>query len=61
MILARKPKGKRQLGKPRRRLEDSIKMDLQEVELGCMDWIDLTQTRDSWRTLVKAVMNLWVP
>jgi hypothetical protein len=59
--LVGKPKGKRQLGKPRRRLEDNIKMDLQEVELGCIEWIDMAQTRDSWRALVKVVMNLRVP
>jgi hypothetical protein len=56
-----KSKGKRSLGKLRLRLEDNIKMDLQEVGLGYMDWIDLTQARDRWRALEKAVMNLRVP
>jgi len=59
-ILARKPEGERPLGRPRRRWEDNIKMDLQEVGCGCMDWIDLAQDRDSWRVLVNAVMNLRV-
>ena len=62
-VLVGKPEGKRSLGRPRRRWEDntSIKMDLQEVGFGCMDWIELTQDRDRWRTLVNAVMNLRVP
>ena len=45
------------LGRPRRRWEDNIKMDLQEVGCGCMDWIELAQYRDSWRALVNVVMN----
>jgi len=56
-----KPEGKRPLGKPRRRWVDSIRMDLQEVGCGCMDWIGLAQVRDSWRTLVSAVMNFRAP
>jgi hypothetical protein len=52
------PEGKRPLGRPRRRWEDNIKMDLQEVGCEGMDWIDLTQDRDIWR--VNAVMNLHV-
>ena len=60
-ILVEKSKGKRSPGKPRRRLENNIKIDLQEVGLGCMDWIDLAQARDRWRALVKALMNLRVP
>ena len=55
-----KPEGKRQLGRPRLRWEDNIKMDLQEVGCGGMDWIELAQDRDRWRTLVNAVMNLRV-
>jgi len=57
-ILVGKPEGKRLLWRPRRRWEDNIKMDLQEVGCGGMDWIELAQDRDSWRALVTAVMNL---
>jgi len=56
-----KPEGKRQLGRPRRRWEDNIKMDIQEVGLEGMNWIELTQDRDRWRALVNAAMNLPVP
>ena len=49
------------LGRPRRRWEDNIKMDLQEVGRGCGDWMELTQDRDGWRALVSTVMNLRVP
>ena len=56
-----KPKGKRPLGRPRRRWEDNIKIDLQEVGCLGMDWIKLAQDRDRWWALVNAVMNLWVP
>jgi hypothetical protein len=59
-VLLRKPEGKRPLGRPWRRLEGKIKADLQEVGCEEMDWIELAQHRDSWRTLVYAVMNLWV-
>ena len=60
-VLVGKPEGKRPLGRPRCRWEDNIKMDLQEVRCGAMDWIDLTQDRDRRRALVNAVMNLRVP
>jgi len=60
-VLVGKPEGKRPLGRPRRRWVDNIKMDLQGVGCGYMDWIGLAQDRDRWRTLVSAVMNLRVP
>jgi hypothetical protein len=56
-----KREGKRPLGKPRHRWEDNIKMDLQYVECGVMDLIELAQDSDKWRALVNAVMNLLVP
>ena len=56
-----KPEGKRPLGRHRRKWEDNIKMDLQEVGCGGMDWIDVAQDRDRWRAIVTAVMNLRVP
>jgi len=56
-ILVGKPEVKRPLGRARRRWEDNIKMDLQEVGCGGMNWIDMAQDGDSWRTLVNAVMN----
>jgi len=59
-VLVGKPEGKRPLGRPRHRWEDNIKMDLQELECGCMDWIKLAEDRDRWQALVNAVMNLHV-
>ena len=55
------PEGKRPLGRPRRRWEDIIKMDLEEVGRGCRDWMELVHDRESWRALVSAVMNFGVP
>jgi hypothetical protein len=49
------------LGRPRRRWEDNIRMDLREIGWSGIDWIDLAQDRDQWRALVNRVMNLWVP
>ena len=60
-VLVGKPEGKRPLGRPRRRWVDNIRMDLQEVGCGYMDWIGRAQDRGRWRTLVSAVMNLRVP
>jgi hypothetical protein len=60
-ILVGKPEGKRPLGRPRSRWVDNIKMDVSETELGGMDWIDLAQDTDQWRSLVNTVMNLRVP
>jgi hypothetical protein len=60
-VLVGKTDGKIPLGRPRRRWEDNIKMDLQEVGCGGMDWIELAQDRYRWRALVNAVMNLRVP
>ena len=60
-VLVGKPEGKRPLGRPRRRWEDNIKMDLQEVGGGCGDWTELARDRDRWRALVSTVRNLRVP
>ena len=61
IVLVGKLEGKRPLGRPRHRWVDNIRMDLQEVGCGYMDWIGLAQDRESWRTLVSAVMKLQVP
>ena len=55
-VLVGKPEGKRQFGRPRRRWEDNIKVDL-EVGRGCGDWMGLAEDRDRWRALVSTVMN----
>ena len=60
-ILVGKPERRRPLRRPRSRWVDNIRMDLQEVGCGYMDWIELTQDRDKWRTLVSAGMNFRVP
>jgi hypothetical protein len=60
-VLVGKLKGKRPLGKSRRRWEENIKLDLQEVGCGNMDWIELAQVRDRWREFVNAVMNSRLP
>jgi hypothetical protein len=60
-VLVGKPEGKRPLGRPRRRWEDDIKMDLQVVGEGCRDWIELAQDRERWRALVGTVRNFRVP
>jgi hypothetical protein len=57
-VLVGKPEGKRPLGRPRRRWEDVIRMDLREIGLGGVDWIRLAQDRDRWLAVVSAVMNL---
>ena len=59
--LLEKPEGKRPLGRPRRRWEEIIKMEFQEVGCEVMDWIDLAQERDRWQVLLKEVMNFRVP
>jgi hypothetical protein len=60
-VLVRKPKGRRPLGRPKRRWKDNIKMDIHEVGCGGVDWIELAQDRNRWRALVTAVMKLQFP
>jgi len=60
-VLVGKPEGKGPVGRPRRRWEDNIKMDLQELGEGCRDWMELAEDRDRWRALVSTVMNFRVP
>jgi hypothetical protein len=59
-VLMGNPEGKRPLGRPRRRWEDLIRMDLREIGWGSVDWIKLAQDRDRWRAVVNTMMNLWV-
>jgi hypothetical protein len=59
-VLVRKTEGSGPLGRPRRKWEDSIRMDIQEVGCNGVDWIGLAQDRNRWRAIVNAVMNLWV-
>jgi hypothetical protein len=59
-ILVEKTEGKRPVGRPRRKWEDNVKMDVREIVCGVTDWIDLAQDRDQWRALVNTVMNLRV-
>ena len=61
LVLVGKPEGKRLVGRPRHRWEDNIKMDLQEVGWGSMDWIDLAQNRDRLHAPVNTVINLRIP
>jgi len=56
-VLVGKPEGKRPLGRPRHRWEDNIKIDIQEVGMGCGDWMELAQNRDRWRALMSTVMT----
>jgi hypothetical protein len=60
-IMVRKPEGNRQLGKPKYRWEDNIKMGLREIGWDVMDSIDMAQDTDQWWVLVNTVMNLWLP
>jgi hypothetical protein len=60
-ILVGKPKGKRPLGRPRRRWVNSIKMDIREIRWDGVDWIDLAQDRDQWRAPLNTIINFWVP
>ena len=60
-VLEGKPEGKRPLGRSRRRWERNIKMDLQEMRMGCGDWMELAQDKDRWRALVSTVMNFRIP
>jgi hypothetical protein len=59
-VLMGEPEGKRPIGRPRRRWEDGIRMDLTEIDCGSVEWIHLAQERDRWRALVNTVMNLRV-
>ena len=60
-ILTSKPRGKRPLGRPRRRWEDNVRMDLRKIGINMRNWVDSAQDEDYWRALVNATLNLWVP
>ena len=60
-ILTGKPTGKRSLGRPRRRSQDNIRIDLEEIRINAGNWVDSAQDRNYWRALVNATLNLWVP
>jgi hypothetical protein len=60
-VLVGKAEGRRPLGRPRRRWEDNIRIDLRDVGCGCVDWMELSQNKDRWHALVSEVMNLRVP
>ena len=60
-ILTGKPTGKRTLGRPRRRWEKNIRMDLEEIGISAGNWVDSAQDRNYWRALVNAALSLWVP
>ena len=60
-ILTGKPGGERPLGRPRRRWEDNIRIDLKEIGINTRNWIDLAQNKVCWRTLLNAALNLRVP
>ena len=60
-MLTGKPKGKKLLGRPRRRWEDNIRMDLEDIGINALNWVDSTQDRDYWRALMNAALNLRVP
>ena len=60
-ILTGKPRGKRPLGRPRRRCEDTIRMDLEEIGINAGNWVDSAQDRNYWRALVNEALNLQVP
>jgi hypothetical protein len=60
-VLVGRPKGKRQMGRPRQRWEDNIKMDLRDIGINRANWNRLAQDRVQWQAFVNTVMNLWVP
>ena len=60
-LLTGKPRGKRPLGRPRRRWEDNIRMNLEVIGNNVGNWVDSAQDRDYWRALVNAALNLWDP